>query len=132
MVRVNANNLVSKGTYNLGLECRQPISAVDDSLTCGGLLSGAIDAAGEVDLITFTGQSGDVVDLTLVRTGGFDSFYGRVPRATVFTPTGAVLAAFNANSQKELTLPESGTYVVRVNANTLVHTGTYDLELECL
>ncbi|MCK4622077.1 MAG: Ig-like domain-containing protein [Desulfuromonadales bacterium] len=101
-------------------------------LTCGDLVAGSIDAAGEIDEFTFSAQSGDVVDLTLVRTGGFDSFYGRVPRATVFTPTGAVLAAFNANSQKELTLPESGTYVVRVNANTLVHTGTYDLELECL
>ena len=31
----------------------------------------------------------------------------------------------------QLTLPESGTYVVRVNANTLMSTGTYSVGLEC-
>jgi hypothetical protein len=85
-----------------------------------------------VDLITFTGNAGAVVDLTLVQTAGFPDPFGRVlAHATVFAPSGAQVAAFNANSQNTLTLPESGTYVVRINANTLVHTGSYTLGMEC-
>ena len=38
---------------------------------------------------------------------------------------------FNGNSQNALPLPETGQYVVRVNANDLTSTGTYNLGLEC-
>ncbi len=131
VIQVNANDLVSTGSYNLGLECRQPLGPVDGTLNCGSLLSGTISASGEVDLITFSGQTGQVVDLTLVLTAGFDSFRSVLPRVTLFSPTGAQLDSFDANVQKTYTLPESGTYLIRVNANNLFHTGSYNLGLEC-
>ncbi|MCI0338419.1 MAG: hypothetical protein L0226_12650, partial [Acidobacteria bacterium] len=131
LIRVNANNLFHTGSYNLGLECRRPLGPVDGTLSCGSLLSGTIEAPGEVDLITFSGQTGDVVDLTLVLTAGFDSFRSVLPRVTLFSPTGAQLDSFDANVQKTYTLPESGTYLIRVNANNLVATGSYNLRLQC-
>src|SRR5262249_2768592 len=123
LVRVNANNLANTGSYNLGLECRQPLAAEDGTLMCGSLLSGSIGAAGEVDLITFNGQSGQVIDLVLVLTGGFNPTFGIVPRATLFSPTGTQVSFFDANSQRSFTLTENGVYLIRVNANDLVNTG---------
>jgi hypothetical protein len=50
----------------------------------------------------------------------------------VFAPSGAQVGIFNANSQNALTLPESGTYIVRVNSSSLVGTGSYSVGLQCL
>jgi uncharacterized repeat protein (TIGR01451 family) len=133
LVRVNASNLVTTGTYSLGLECLQPPQPIDAALSCGDLQSGEIGAPGEVDLLTFTGTAGEVKDLTLVATGGNWNFpLTQIPRMTIFAPSGASLGAFNANSQNTLTLPETGTYLVRVNASNLVTTGSYDLGLVCV
>ena len=74
---------------------------------------------------------GATVDLTLVDTGGFGA-YGQAVAATVFAPSGANVVTFQANTQKSLTLPETGTYVVRINANDLVGTGTFNVGLTCL
>ena len=131
VVRINANNLVHTGSYTLGMECRNPLRAVDGAVACGDLLTGTISAAGEVDLITFTGQVNDVIDLTFVQTAGFDAFRGVLAHATVFAPSGVQVDVFDANAQRTLTLAESGTYVVRINANNLVSTGSYSLGLLC-
>ena len=131
LVRVNASNLVSTGSYNLGLECRQPLGPVDGTLGCGSLLQGKIEAPGEVDLITFSGQAGQVIDLTLVQTSGFDAIRNIFARFTLFSPTNERLGPFDANTQRSFTLSETGTYLVRVNASNLFHTGSYNLGLEC-
>ena len=131
-LRINANNLVSTGSYNLGLECLQPLDAVDDTLACGGLVSGSIEESGEVHLITFDGTLDRVVTLTLVETPDWGGSGGRNDaRATLFSPSGAKLLTIDSNDQQEATLPESGTYTLRVNANNLVSTGSYNLGLEC-
>jgi len=131
LVRVNANNLFHTGSYNLGMECRQPLGPVDGTLNCGSLLSGKIESPGEVDLITFSGRTEQVIDLTLVQTTGFDGVHGVLARYTLFSPSGKELGTFDANTQRSFTLPETGTYLIRVNANNLFHTGTYNLGLEC-
>ena len=135
VVRVNANNLVSTGSYNLGLECRKsPVAQVNGTLTCGTLLAGSITEAGEVDLLTFTGTAGQVVDLTLVETSAWGGVAGisNDARGQLFAPSGdAVGGAFDSNTQVTHTLPETGTYIVRINANNLVSTGSYNLGMEC-
>jgi hypothetical protein len=50
----------------------------------------------------------------------------------VFSPTAAVVVSFNGSDQRQLTLPESGTYVIQVRASDFVSTGSYGLGLECL
>jgi hypothetical protein len=38
-----------------------------------------------------------------------------------------VMASFTANAQRRDTLPESGTYIIYVQANNLVQTGSYNI-----
>src|SRR5437870_2351768 len=98
------------GSYSLGMECMlTTTSPVDVALTCGSLASNhLIDKAAKVTQLTSSGQAGDRVTLTLAASG-FPT--GATATATVFSPTGAVVSpgAFNANSQQQLTLPETGT-----------------------
>ena len=68
--------------------------------------------------------------LTLVDTAGWA--FGAFAQATVIAPSGANVVTFNANSQQQITLTESGAYTIRVNANNLVTTVNYNLGLECL
>ena len=132
VIRVNASNLRGVGTYNLGLECRQPLSGVVGNVACGDLFSGQVTAEGQVDLISFTGQVGQVIDLTLVeapRWGGVDSVNDA--RGTLFAPSGVQVAQFDSDVQQTFTLSENGSYIVRINANDLEHTGSYNLGMEC-
>jgi hypothetical protein len=129
VIQIRASDLVAIGGYRIGMECLQPLNPVDGTLACGGLLSGALDAAAEIDQITFTGQANQRVTLTMVLTGGF---FARTATATIFSPARAEVLTFNANSQQQLTLTEAGTYVIQIRASDLVATGTYNIGLECL
>ena len=85
--------------------------------------------AAEADLFTFSGQAGEVVAITLADTG---SAGGVFPLASVFSPTGAEVTSAFGPTQREITLPESGTYVIKVTANNLTGTVPYALGLECI
>src|SRR5262245_1430258 len=127
VIQVRASNLVSTGSYSIGLECLLPTSPVDATLACGGLLpSRPINAPAQVDQITFSGQANERKTLTLT-AAGFPTFV--TATATVYSPTAVVVVTFNANSQQQLTLPENGTYVIQVFASNLVSTGSYSLGL---
>lgn len=127
-VRVRASNFTATGTFNVGLECRRPAAANDAALACGSLISGSIAAPAEVDQISFSGQTGQLVTLTLVITSGFSPY---TAWATVFTPAGGVLVEFGANGQQQLSLPAAGTYIVQIRASNFVATGSYNLGFEC-
>jgi hypothetical protein len=67
-----------------------------------------------------------------VETSSFGSS-GLYPQITIFAPSGAVVESTqSANSQARYTLPETGTYVIRVRTNNLVNTGSYSLGFERL
>ena len=133
VIQVNANNLVSTGSYTLGLERLDPVGPLDGTLTPGDLLAGAIDAPGEVDVVTLAGQTNDRIVLTLVETTDWGGFLGtNDAQATLFAPSGAELEVFESDSQQQFTLAETGVYVIQVNANNLVSAGSYTLGLERL
>jgi hypothetical protein len=130
VLRVYANNLVSTGDYNLGLESILPTPVSQGALTCdGSTISESITQAGEVDLFTFSGTSGQDVTLTLTETSNWGGFQGgNDVRGLLYAPSGAAVGnAFDSDAQVQLTLPANGTYVLRVTANNLVSTGTYDV-----
>ena len=102
------------------------------SLSCGDLVSGSIDAAGETDQFTFSAEAGDVVSITVSDTDGEFVTTGADARVFLFSPTGVQLGLFDADSEQVFTLPDSGTYTIEVRANNLVSTGSYNLNLECL
>ena len=129
LVRVRANNLADTGDYSLGLERLRPITAVDATFGFGTTVSGRITNATQQDLITFTATAGDRIQLVLVTTSGFSPFFGRNPRATLTSPSGQILGTWDATGSRDFTLAEAGTYLVRVRANNLTDSGTYNLSL---
>src|SRR5262249_38453289 len=84
------------------------ITASEDGILSGQLREGRIDRSGQVDQYRFSGYADERVTLTLTASG-FP--LGATATATVFLPSGGQMITFNANSQRQLTLPESGTYV---------------------
>ncbi len=52
-------------------------------------------------------------------------------RLTLFSPTGVEVILFDSNAQQQITLVETGTYLLRIQANNLTSTGFYELGLEC-
>ena len=128
VIQMRANNLLATGNYTIGMECLQPLNPVDATLSCGTLLSGqTIESAAEVDQISFSGQANQRVTLTL--TSALSS--GWPASAILFSPSLEELMRFNANSQQQLTVPESGTYVIQMRASNLVSAGSYNLGLQC-
>jgi hypothetical protein len=132
VIQVYANNLAWGGTYNLGLVCRNPVQSMN-VLSCGGIASGTIAASAQVDQYSYTGQAGAIIKLTLADTGGFSPGYPNYVEAsaTLFDPTGKALLSFNANSQQQVTLALTGTYVVQVYASNLAWGGTYNFGVVC-
>jgi uncharacterized membrane protein len=127
VLRVNANNFVTTGSYSLGLESIRPASPDAMGIGYGDLVAGDLVSA-EVDLYTFTGTVDDFITVTLARTAGFSSL-GQEPRVSLIAPSNTIVDFFDANGQKNYTLAETGTYVLRVNANNFVTTGSYSLNL---
>ncbi|NOZ54688.1 MAG: hypothetical protein GXP08_16390 [Gammaproteobacteria bacterium] len=100
-------------------------------LNCGSLVLGSIDAEGGVDIFRFVGAAGEVVQLTLAEVSGFAGTAD--PRGTLFAPDGTqVGGVFDGNSAPLFTLPVAGEFVVSIAANTLIHTGGYNIGLECI
>ncbi len=48
---------------------------------------------------------------------------------SLIAPSHTVVDVFDANGQRDFTLEETGTYVLRVNANNFVTTGSYSVGL---
>jgi hypothetical protein len=104
------------------------------TIGCGDLISGTIAAAGEVDIYRFAGQAGQIISLALASTGGFSPRPGGSGNValTLLAPSGAAVGGvLRSNSQANFTLPQTGTYVVRVSAFNLSTTGSYNLRRGC-
>ena len=88
---------------------------------------------GATDLFTLTGQAGEIISLALASTGGFTSSpSSRSVALTIFAPSGDVVGpALLSNSQSLYTLPVAGVYSLRVSANNLAVTGSYNISREC-
>lgn len=109
------------------------ITPPPQSLSCGDLVPGSLDAPAESDVFTFTGQTGDVVSIALAATDGFA--VGEAAVGTLFSPSGTAVGfsvVSNGQRQREYTLPEDGSYTIRVSAFNLASTGSYNLGLQCL
>jgi len=103
------------------------------TLGCGVLISDEITAAAQVNQYTFQGNQGQTITLTLASTGGFTSFLSNQSALlTLFAPSGASVGSLTSNNQGNFVLPETGTYVVLVNARNFSTTGSYSIGLECL
>lgn len=125
----SASDGTTVGSYNLSIDCLNPTSGEDRTLTVGTLQTGMLGAAAEVDLYTFTATAGDVISLTGVQTAGFSPY---VARFSLFDATGAFIDNIFTNNRRLYTLPSDGTYTVMVDANNVAATGDYALVVETL
>jgi hypothetical protein len=133
VARVHATNLATLGSYNLNLECLAPTLSPDSGvLTCGASAAADIAAPGEVDLYSFDSTAGQPASLRLVSTGGFATNTGSNSVAlTLVSPSGAVIGTLRSNSTGSFVLPETGPYVVTINATSLARSGSYVVTLSC-
>jgi hypothetical protein len=127
LLQVHSTDLVTGGTYNLGLVCRNPLNP-SSALTCGGIINGKLTASAQVDQYTYAATAGGIVTLTLVDTSNFGF---AAAFATMFDPTGNVVLNIQANSQQQITFLLTGTYLLQVHSTDLVTGGTYNLGLVC-
>lgn len=99
-----------------------------DRLTGGETLGGDLDDAEDAHIYTFDGESGQYVEIALVRVSG-----ALDPRLTVFDPAGSALALDdNSGGERDallrnLRLPADGLYSVQVTGGGF--TGSYALRL---
>ena len=128
-IRISANNLAATGLYNISRECLYPLPGPEPTpLPCGGFVSGTLGDPGATDLLTLTAQAGQIISLALASAGGFTSSpSSRSVALTIFTPSGEVVGpTLLSNSQRLDTMPVTGVYAIRVSANNLATTGSYE------
>jgi len=131
-MRVNAYNYIATGTYKLGMEKLLPVALPNGTIGSGNLITASITEAGQQDIYTMNGASGDLVNFTLVQTAGFA---GTAANMELFDPAGNLVnpaRGNNANSEFRFVLSSSGQYVIRVNSYDYISTGTYKLGMETL
>jgi hypothetical protein len=97
---------------------------VEAALQPGDLVPGAVTAAGEVEMYSFSAQAGTRVLLPIAHTGGV------VADVVLIAPGGTRIDGFRASTVRRLTLPESGTYVMYVYTATVTHSGSFNIGLE--
>jgi trimeric autotransporter adhesin len=131
VLRVNASDLATTGNYGMGIECMDP-PVPEEHLALGTNVAANVAAGAQVDLYTFTGQAGAQVTITLAETGGGFVFVGARPVVTLIGADRTIVTSFGANAQETVTLPLSGTYVLKVDASDYVTTGGYRLDVQSL
>lgn len=125
-----ANNAGQTGSYTLGFEGVPPLIAGDSTrVSLGGVTTGSLAAAAQMDFVVFDGAAGDDIVLTTRESSGFGTSN---PLTTVYGPTGSVAVGEFSNGRQAFSLPSAGRYAVRVRASNIVGTGSYAVGLEGL
>ena len=110
------------GTYSLGYAVvSDATNACDTPIGCGDTVSSLISDAAESDVYSFSAQAGEIASVTANDvdaniTIGFE----------VYGPTGTSLAK-STSGQRTVTLPDAGTYSIRVFENGDDGAGAYNL-----
>jgi hypothetical protein len=91
-----------------------------------------IDPQGDADLYAFSGVSGDVISLRVTDPSGGSSI--PAPVLELFRPDGTLAGthAGNTTAALDVTLEQSGIFIVRVTEVANDHLMTYHLEYQCL
>lgn len=95
-------------------------------------MAGAISPAGEIDIYSVNGQTGEVVRVRM--SDGSPSPTSIENRVQVFDPAGGLLGAATSESNAvlDVTLPAAGTYLILASDAGGNRTGTYSLSVELI
>jgi hypothetical protein len=131
-LRVRSSNLVSTGSYVVGLEGGVPLLSPDTvRINLGDLRTATISGSGDADFFVFDGTAGDDILMTMVPTASWGSA-SSFPQAIVYGPAGDVVIGTFTNTQVRATLPNTGLYAVRIIGSNQSAAGTYALGFEGL
>ncbi len=131
-VKVFDDNLTQTGNYGLGLEGIRPASPDATSLVKGGIVSGTIGRNLERDQWTFSGNSGDKVEIAITGTA---TQAGYLAIGRLLSPSGTFITQFTSNTTtagQPVSLPETGTYVLQMSDSDMLESGNYTIGLEGL
>ena len=111
------------GSYSLNLEklngpCRTPTP-----ISCGQILSGAIDVILDKDPYTLTVNAGDVMSMQTA---------GLFTRMELYDSMGSQISSINGNTPLNYTFATGGAYTLWVSDYGNNETGSYSLNLEKL
>jgi hypothetical protein len=110
------------GTYGLGFTVvSSSASSCAAPITCGDTLPRSISAIAESDTFTFPALAGEVASITIQQTVGLNACW------ELYRPSGGSLA--NSCDQKSVTLPDTGSYIIRAFDNGDDDSGNYNLNL---
>jgi hypothetical protein len=99
-------------------------------LVCGQVANGSIDTPQELDLFTFSAEAGDTIALTFVRSAALDPGFNVL--LELYGPTSTTRIHTQFPSLRNVDLPATGTYTIRVFDFGLTRRGTYSLALAWL
>jgi hypothetical protein len=115
------------GSFTIGLEGINPISPDSLQLKPGGILRGSIDAALDVDELTFDGVAGQGIGLaatSAINDSGFSA------RFDLISPSGEVKTFSESGGQHAYTLQDTGKYLLYVYDYAYTHRGYYTIGFE--
>ena len=128
-VWVSANGLGSAGTYKMTLQWfNNPANAT--MVHWGETKSASISEPTRIDIYSFSGQQGDRVDLPVAI--GATGQSGLDLRVRIFDSNAATKLDLSFSGSKDIlyTLPQTGTYLIWVNAQNNVSMGDYEFTLQ--
>ena len=102
-------------------------------ISYGSCIEASIDAAGEVDTLTFSASAGDVVIIRMNRTSGELNPYLELfgPDGSSIATAGPIWSTFNRAEILDRVLEMGGTYTLLVRDDDGIQTGDYALSLQC-
>ncbi|NCC50259.1 MAG: PKD domain-containing protein [Spartobacteria bacterium] len=118
---------VSIGWMNPGVPLSPNDTDITETLENGDVLTGAIDAFGDIDTCHFEGTAGDKVSIRMTKLGG--TFRSHV---TLYDPDGEyVTYTYNDNysAHIEATLTKTGTYTIRCMESYGTRVGSYTISI---
>jgi uncharacterized protein (TIGR03437 family) len=118
-------NLSRAGSYAINLQFTT--GRCGTAIACGQTLSRNIDSIARQDTFTFTGNTGEAVNVSAVASSG-----GLAARAEIYSPSNSLIGAngFGNTNTGSLTLPVTGTYTILVRDFNLNRLGPYALNLQ--
>ena len=107
----------------LGLLCFPRIGLCQTPISCGQTVANTTTQAGEIDQYSFSGTNGQILSVAM-----WAGSLGIV--ADIHTPTGQLQASVNTDTADNLTLTNTGTFIVKVHQSSGAALFSYSLSLQ--
>jgi hypothetical protein len=127
MVQLHDYYYTKTGTFKIGLEGIAPHSPDALALPAGQAVGGTITQTNDDVQYLFYGKQNDKVTVTMTSTADQASFSAY---ANVYGPSGDNIDNFSATTNRAITLPETGTFLIQVHDYYFAKKGHFTLRVD--